>query len=1116
MPEVRQWLGSLGLARYADAFDENAIGWELLPDLDHDVLKDVGVRAAGDRVRILKAATALKVGIEPTGLTSPAPATERSSAAGEAERRQLTVMFVDLVDSTALSQKLDPEEFREINRDYQLAATAAIVEHGGYVAKYMGDGVLAYFGYPQAHEDDAERAARAGLELITSVLRLDISTKLAVRIGIATGAVVVGDLIGDGASQESAVVGETPHLAARLQSAAEPNTVVISSSTHALLYDLFDCADLGARRLKGFTDEQRLWRVVDERSNESRFEALHSKELTPFVGRASELNLLLDRWETAVAGEGQVVLLEGEAGIGKSRLADEFRRAIGARSHTPLRYQCSSHHTNSAFFPFVSQLQHAGNIRAQDNFDQRLDKLEMAVVDKPEREKILWLFATLLSLPTDRYPALTLEPPQLKSETIAAFCARLTALCQVAPVLVLFEDLHWIDPTSREVLDSLIEIGRQLPVLFILTRRPESDSPWGGHGFITKLRLNHLARRDGMSIIREVAGGKNLPEEITHQILAKTDGVALFVEELTKTVLESGLLREEPTRYVLDGGLPELAIPSTLRDSLMARLDRLLAVKEIAQIGACIGREFSHQLLKAVTGMPESDLQSGLAQLIDNQLIFRRGTPPDAAYAFKHALVQDAAYESLLRTRRRAIHAAILAALEADYQGNLGELVEVLAYHAQRAELWDKAVRYLRQSGGKAYAHSAGRESRAYYEQALSILETLPQNESTLEQAFEIRLELRPVLNQLGEPRRMLDRLREAESLAERLNDNRRRGQVCALVTIAHSQLGELDEALEFGTRALKIAVDLGDLKLRILATTYLELVHYYRGEYEPVIKLATGNLEALPVNWVHEFLGASAPPSVYDRSWLIQSLAQIGKFEDAARYETECLQVAEATHHPFSIGQAHRAAVMLHLLRGDWARARALSEQWIETAREGNVIIQLPWAIASSAWVLAQLGDASAALDRAREGEQLLERQAARELVVTRGWDYHALGRACLLVGQLDEARRLGDRGVECSPHQPGYAAYGFCLLGDVATHPDRFDAEDGEEQYSKALTLAELKGMRPLVAHCQLGLGKIHRGVGKHQAAEEHFNIATAAYREMDMGAWVKKAEIEIATSA
>jgi class 3 adenylate cyclase/tetratricopeptide (TPR) repeat protein len=1114
MPEVRQWLGSLGLARYADAFDENAIGWEVLPELDHDVLKDVGVRAAGDRVRILKAAAALKAGNEPTGPTPLGPATDRPPAGGEAERRQLTVMFADLVDSTALSQKLDPEEFREINRAYQSAATAAIVKYGGYVAKYMGDGVLAYFGYPQAHEDDAERAVQAGLELITAISELEISAKLATRIGIATGAVVVGDIIGDGALQESAVVGETPHLAARLQSAAEPNTVVISSSTHALLYDLFDCADLGVRRLKGFADEHRLWRVVGERSNESRFEALHSKELTPFVGRASELGLLLDRWETVVAGEGQVVLLEGEAGIGKSRLADEFRRAIGARLHTPLRYQCSSHHTNSAFFPFVSQLQHAGNIRAQDDFDQRLDKLESAVVDKPERDKTLWLFATLLSLPTDRYPALTLEPRQLKSETIAAFCAQLAALCQVAPVLILFEDLHWIDPTSREVLDALIETGRQLPVLFVLTRRPEPDSPWGGRGFITELRLNHLARRDGQTIIRKVAGGKDLPEEITQQILAKTDGVALFVEELTKTVLESGLLREEPTCYVLDGGLPELAIPSTLRDSLMARLDRLLAVKEIAQIGACIGREFSHQLLKAVTGMPESDLQSGLARLIDNQLIFRRGTPPDAAYAFKHALVQDAAYESLLRTRRKAIHAAILAVLEADHRGNLSEVVEMLAHHAQRGEVWDKAVSYLRQAGAKAYAHSAGRESRAYYEQALSILETLPQNESTLEQAFEIRLELRPVLNQLGEPRRMLDRLREAENLAGRLNDNRRLGQVCALVTIAHSQLGELDEALEFGTRALKIAGDLGDLKLRILATTYLELVHYYRGEYEPVIKLATGNLEALPVNWVHEFLGASAPPSVYDRSWLIQSLAQIGKFDDALRYEAEILQVAEATHHPFTIGQAHRAAVTLHLLRGDWGRARALSEQWIATAREGNVIIQLPWVIASSAWALAQLGEASAALERAREGEQLLERQAARELVVTRGWDYHALGRAYLLLGRLDEARRLGDRGVECSPHQPGYAAYGFCLLGEVATHLDRFDAEYGEDQYRKALTLAELKGMRPLVAYCHFGLGKIYRRMGKRQAAEEFFTNATAMYREMDMGAWVKRAEVEMAT--
>jgi tetratricopeptide (TPR) repeat protein len=452
-----------------------------------------------------------------------------------------------------------------------------------------------------------------------------------------------------------------------------------------------------------------------------------------------------------------------------------------------------------------------------------------------------------------------------------------------------------------------------------------------------------------------------------------------------------------------------------------------------------------------------------------------------------------------------------LAQLETDFRENLSEAMELLAHHSQRGELWGKAVTYHRLAGAKAYARSAAREARVYYEQALEILESLPESQTKLEQAFEIRLELRPVLNQLGDPRQMLVRLREAETLAERLMDDHRRGRVCALVTIAHSQLGELDEALGFGTRALRIAGDLEDLRLRILATTYLELVHYYRGEYESVVELATANLEALPEAWIYESLGASAPSSVYDRSWLIQSLAQVGRFAEAIICESEALRLAEPTHHPFTIGQAHRAAVTLHLLKGDWANARSLSEHWIARMRAGNVVIQLPWAISSSAWVLAQLGETSAAQDRLQEGEQLLERHVARELVVTAGWDYHSLGRACLALGRLEEAQRLGNHAVEFSPHQPGYAAHGLHLLGDIAIHPDRFDAVCGEANYRKALILAETRAMRPLVAHCHLGLGKIYRQTGNHQEASERLTTAATMYREMEMGFWLQQAEVE-----
>jgi class 3 adenylate cyclase/tetratricopeptide (TPR) repeat protein len=1116
MSDVRIWLTSLGLGEYADAFERNAIDWKVLNELDHELLKELGVSTIGHRLRILKAAKELDINGSPPASVARAEPVDGLAAGVEAERRQLTVMFCDLVGSTELSTQLDPEELREINRGYQDAAKAAIEKYEGYVARYMGDGVLAYFGYPQAHEDDAEQAVRSGLELIASLSRLETSTELAVRIGIATGLVVVGDTIGAGASQESAVVGEAPNLAARLQGAAEANTVVISDSTHALVRGLFDCVDLGVHGLKGFADEHRLWRVEGERSSESRFEASHRSALTPFVGRASELGLLLDRWETAIAGEGQVVLLEGEAGIGKSRLAEEFRRKISAGSHTTIRYQCSMHHVNTAFFPFVSQLQHAGRFRAQEDFDRRLDKLETLVADAPGRKKILSLFATLLSLPTDRYPPLVLEPPQFKSETIKAFREQLVAFSRDAPVLVLFEDVHWIDPTSREVLDALIEAGQQLPALFVLTHRPGFDSPWGGHAFVTELRMNNLSRRSGAAIIRGVAGGKDLPEDITRQILAKTDGVALFIEELTKTVLESGLLREETTAYALDNPLPDLAIPSTLRDSLMARLDRLLPVKEIAQAGACIGREFSHELLRTVTAIPDSELEHGLEQLIENQLIFRRGRPPDMVYAFKHALVQDAAYESLLRTRRKTIHASILARLEAVHRENSNDVVELMAHHAQRAELWEKALTYLRQAGAKAHSRSALQESRTYYEQALDTLETIPQSSSTLEQAFEVRLELQAVLTQLRELRQAREQLKEADALAGQLNDDLRRGRVSAALMTIHSLLGDLDEAVVTGTRALAIAGELGDLTLRIPTMSYLEQAHYYQGEYEKVVELATDTLAVLPPEWIYERFGMVAPVSVYARAWMVISLAELGRFDEATEHATEAIRLAEVTQHAYTIGLAQRAAGTLHILKGDWAKARVLLERAITVLRAGHIALSLKSTLASSAWALAQLGEESQASNRLEEGQQAVDRLAARGRVRVRGWDYYALARACYLLGRFDEALRLVDRAVEKLSSQPGAAAHALHLLGDIATHPDRFDAERGEAQYRKALALAEIRGMRPLVAHCYLGLGNIYRRTEKHQQARELFTAALAMYREMDMSFWVKQAKLETVTQA
>jgi tetratricopeptide (TPR) repeat protein len=562
-------------------------------------------------------------------------------------------------------------------------------------------------------------------------------------------------------------------------------------------------------------------------------------------------------------------------------------------------------------------------------------------------------------------------------------------------------------------------------------------------------------------------------------------------------------------QYRLTQPLQALQVPATVQTILAARIDRLSSEdKRLLQTASVVGKDVPFALLQAVAELPDDALRRGLDHLQAAEFLYETGLFPDLEYSFKHALTHEVTYSGLLQARRRELHARIVEAIETLHRDRMGEEIERLAHHAVRGELREKAVHYLRQAGLKAAARSALQDARAWFEQALGVLEALPESQATLEQAFEIRLELRPVLSLLGEVRRMQERLREAEALAEKLNDDRRRGQVCAFMTTVHSLLGELDEALVTGTRALQIAGRLRDLRLRIVTTSYLEQAHHYRGDYERVVELATNNLAALPADWVSEYFGHLAPASVYDRTWLVRSLAELGRFAEAAAYEAEAIRLAEPTQHAFTIGIAHYAAGAFHLIKGDWTKARSLIEHWIAVLRTGNVVVQLPAAVASSAWALAQLGEAGEALTRLREGEQLLERQEAKGIVGYHGWVYRSLGRACLLLGKLDEARRLGDRARESLLGQLGAAAHALQLLGDIATHPDQFDAERGEARYRQALALAEPRGMRPLVAHCHLGLGKLYLRTGKRQEAREHLTTATTMYREMDMRFWLEQA--------
>jgi class 3 adenylate cyclase len=689
-------------------------------------------------------------------------------------------MFSDLVGSTALSARMDPEDLREIISAYQKCVAETVRRFDGFVAKYLGDGVLVYFGYPRAHEDDAERAVRAGLELIAAVTGLKTHASLQTRVGIATGLVVVGDLIGSGDAQERGIVGETPNRAARLQGLAEPNMVVIAESTRRLVGNLFELQDLGAKDLKGIAGPVRAWAALRASSVASRFEAMHASGLTDLVGREEESELLLRCWSRAKTGEGQVVLLSGEPGIGKSRLTAALLERLAAEPHTRLRYFCAPQHTDSALFPIIGQMQRAAGLAHDDAPGPRLDKLDALLAQTSTSIEDAALLAEMLSLPNDgRYPALDLDPQQRRQRTLEALVWQLEALTRSNPVLMIFEDAHWTDPTSLELFSRTVDRIRTLRVLLIVTFRPEFDPPWVGRPYVTALTINRLAEHEVSAMIDRLVGNKLIPASIRQDIIERTDGIPLFVEEMTKAVLEAEG-EGDARRTIAAVPSPTLAVPASLHASLMARLDRLGPAKEVAQIGSAIGRDFSYALLASVVRKPEPELASALDRLIGAGLLFRQGVPPYATYLFKHALVQDAAYGTLLRERRRALHARIAETLE----GQFAEIAEsqpaLLARHCTEAGLIEKAAGLWGKAGQRSLDRSALVEAIEQLTRALAQNATLPATPALRREQIKLQVALiTPLIHVKGyaapETKAAIDRARllieQAEALGEPPDD---------------------------------------------------------------------------------------------------------------------------------------------------------------------------------------------------------------------------------------------------------------------------------------------------------------------------------------------------------
>src|SRR5262245_46427623 len=667
----------------------------------------------------------------------------------DAERRQLTVLFCDLVDSTALASQLDPEDLREVVRAYQAACAEVIQRFNGHIAQYLGDGLLVYFGYPQAHEDEAQRAVRSGLGIVEAMgalntrLEREYGVRLAVRLGIHTGLVVIGE-IGSGGQQEQLALGETPNIAARLQSLAAPDTVVISEATAYLIHGYFVCQPLGAQALKGLPQPLQVYRVLHESGAQTRLDVVTLRGLTPLVGRDEEVGLLQRRWDQATAGMGQVVLLSGEAGIGKSRLVQVLKEHVTSAPHTRIEWRGSPYHQQSALYPVIDHLQRLLRGHHYASPAEPLHTLEAALTASGVAlSEAVPLLAALLSLPLpDSYAPLTLTPQRQRQKTLETLVAWLHAEAQRQPGLLVVEDLHWVDPSTIELLSLLMEQCTQWRLCLVLTARPEFHPPWAMVAHFTALTLRRLAPAEIGRLVTHVVGDKALPPAVLQEVVRKTDGVPLFVEELTKTVLASGLLEEQEDRYALHGPLPPLAIPATLHDALLARLDRLAAAKVVAQLGAVIGRTFAYDLLQAVAPLDTATLEGALAQLVEAEVVAQRGLPPQATYTFKHALIQDTAYQSLLKSTRQQYHHRIAQALEQHLPDMAQRQPELVAQHYTAAGLVAQAIPYWQRAGERALAHSAYQEAVSHLTTALTLLTTLPESRERSQQELTVQMTL--------------------------------------------------------------------------------------------------------------------------------------------------------------------------------------------------------------------------------------------------------------------------------------------------------------------------------------------------------------------------------------
>jgi class 3 adenylate cyclase/tetratricopeptide (TPR) repeat protein len=1086
MQHIAEWLQNIGLSEYAQRFAENGIDISVLPHLTDEDLKEVGV-LLGHRRKILAAIGRL----ESAATSSSASTTSLEPQPREAaERRQVTVLFSDMVGSTALSTRLDPEDLREIISSYQNCVTQIVRRSGGFIARYMGDGVLAYFGYPEAHEEDAERAVRTGLELVAAVCALKTLAPLQTRVGIATGMVVVGDMFETDEARERGIVGETPNLAARLQAVAEPGTVVIAESTRKQVGRLFDLEELGARDLKGIPKPVRSWSALRASAAQSRFEALHAGATT-LVGREAETELLKRYWRSAKDGETRVVQVSAEPGFGKSHLVATFAEHLRSEPHTILQFFCAPHSQDSALFPIVACLEREAGFEHDDTFETKRNKIKALVTSNSRVAEDAFLIAELLTLPrSDSDHAMDYSPQRKKEKTLEALLRYVVGAARRQPVLLIFEDVHWIDPTSREWLDLAIRQIRQLPLLVFVTFRTEFQSPWASQPNVTSLPLARLAPEDSIALVRQIErANAPLPDDVVQEIISRSDGVPLFLEQVTRAVLEAE--DADAIGYRLpnsNAATPDRRIPATLQASLVGRLDRLgPAAKEIAQFGAAIGREFSYELLAATSQRSPAYLEDALARLIEKGLVFQSGSLPQATFQFKHALVQDAAYSTLLRVPRRDIHSRIANALLAK---ELTDSVapEIVALHLQQAERAAEATAYWRRAGEQSARRANNREAVVHFRRALSLLEQNPQTSDRFRTELAILSQLGPALMSVhgwgaADVGEVVER---ASEVGQQLDSSLETAPSIANLWLFHYANGRLDAAEKVSRDLLRIAHDLNSQEVLLQAHHTAWPVRWGRG----ALKDALGHIDSglalydEQVHSHHRFLYLGHDPAVCGLAIASQLCSALGYAGQAKERDDQALVLARRLNHEPTLIHGLWFVTESRMTRDDVSGVTASTTELLKLAEQYGLPLPRAMALIYRGWALAYSGAADEGLALAVEGAALLERTGNR-IFLSRA--YGVIAEIHLLIGRYREGLSEIERAIRVAS-SIGESFYMTRLLLNDALLRQATGQNDEmvEAALKRSLEFAALQGAKALELRTAIHLAGLWRCRGKHDQAQ------------------------------